>query len=496
MSRTDLFRTATFRLSLAVAVAIIAGMVLQFALIFVQLTHFERHRAAEVLTRAAGALKAETPAELEFDVRERSKADLRGVLSGAALFDARRDYIAGDIKEWPQGLVPDGTVHQLLFQSAGADAYEMRFLAVRVPGGRYLVLARSLHLLGELRSLTRRAMLISIVPVVVFALTTGVVLSHRALARIKRMHEAIDRIMEGDLHERLPCRGRSDDLERLAASVNRMLDRLEHLLDEIRDVGNDIAHDLRTPLSRVRARLERAAAQSLDAGHLREVMAQAMQDLDQCFVVITALLRIGEIENGRRRAGFGRVDIVALVADIVDLYEPIAEARGLELVSDCPSGGLAVTGDRDLLIEVLANLVDNALKFTGAGGRVTIAAGYGPPERDGEERDVLLSVADTGIGIPPAERAAVMGRFYRSDKSRHVPGNGLGLSLVGAILRLHEARLSITAMYDRQVMPGTVFEIAFSSLKEGAPELSETPVAASRPVAPPIMDPVTESLEN
>jgi len=295
------------------------------------------------------------------------------------------------------------------------------------------------------------------------------VLSHRALARVKTMHEAIDRIMQGDVHERLPAARERDELERLAGSVNRMLDRLEYLMDEIRDVGNDIAHDLRTPLSRVRARLERATSSPHDADYLNSVIERATMDLDQCFSVITALLRIGEIENGRRRAGFGYVNLADLVADIVDLYEPIAETNGLVLTNAVapvlPPSALTrpgeripdpmiTFGDRDLLVEVLANLLDNAMKFTPSGGRVTISALPGPGV-------IHLRVADTGIGIPQAEREAVLGRFYRSDKSRHVPGSGLGLSLVMAILRLHGIDLAIADGDGTTDRPGCAFEMVF-----------------------------------
>jgi len=435
----------------------IGAMVLQFALVYVQMTHYEAHRSNTLLQREADLLVHAAPARLEYEVRERATDDLRVVLNGAGLYDSGFHYITGDLKTWPDGLVIDGDVHQLVVRPPEDAPYEMRFLAVRVPGDRVLVLARSLHMLDELRYMTQRAVWISVVPIVAFALMTGIVLSHRALARVKVMHEAIDRIMEGDLHERLPAGRERDDLERLAGSVNRMLERLEHLLDEIRDVGNDIAHDLRTPLTRVRARMERALARPHDADFLRSAIAQGQIDLDQCFSIITALLRIGEIENGRRRAGFGQVDLRGLTADIIDLYEPIAETEGLTLVDEtmCEGGeALVVFGDRDLLIEVMANLIDNAIKFTTEGGRIAISA-----FRRGAH--LILDVSDTGIGIAEHERGAVLGRFYRSDKSRHIPGSGLGLSLVVAILRLHGAEVSIRAQSDRPVHPGTVFEIVF-----------------------------------
>jgi len=467
--RFGVFRTATFRLTLAFVAAIIGGMVLQFVLLFVQMTHFEAERSSGILHREAEVLVQETPERLEYQVRERASNELRVVINWVGLFDGHYHHIAGDLKTWPEGLAVDGKVHRLTLSPTDDAPYEMRFLAVKVPGGRILVLAHSLHLLSELHFMIRRGALLSVFPVVMFALLTGVVLSHRALARVKTMHEAIDRIMQGDVHERLPAARERDELERLAGSVNRMLDRLEYLMDEIRDVGNDIAHDLRTPLSRVRARLERATSSPHDAEYLNSVIERATMDLDQCFSVITALLRIGEIENGRRRAGFALVDLGDLVADIVDLYEPIAETNGLELTNTVPTTSAAagtgravertsetmVTfGDRDLLVEVLANLLDNAMKFTPSGGRVTVSAIPGPGV-------IHLRVADTGIGIPEAEREAVLGRFYRSDKSRHVPGSGLGLSLVMAILRLHGVELAITDGDGPAEAPGCAFDMVF-----------------------------------
>lgn len=459
--RADLFRTATFRLTLAFVVAIIAAMALQFGLVYEQMNGYEQQRSTDLLQREADQLIQESPAQLEYEVRERSKTDLRVILNGAALFDMNRNRIAGDIKKWPVGLEVSPRTQRLWDAPPGDTPYEMRYLAVEVEGvqgnrDRILVLARSLHMANELRYITKRAALMSVVPIVVFALMAGIFLSHRALGRVKDMHEAIDRIMDGDLHERLPTGRERDDIERLAVSVNRMLDRLEHLLDEIRDVGNDIAHDLRTPLARVKARLERVSSVTNDPAALQGAIERATLDLEQCFSVITALLRIGEIENGRRRAGFAMLDLRELLAGVVDLYEPIAETEGILLEVVDSEEAVPLFGDMDLLNEVLANLVDNAIKFTPAPGTVRLSAGQGA---DGS---TWLRVSDTGIGIAEDERKAVMGRFYRSDKSRHVPGSGLGLSLVSAILRLHGASVEIVSARPGHTLPGAVFTIHFA----------------------------------
>lgn len=462
----ELFRTATFRLTLAVVAAMIGSAAFQFFLGYSQATVFEARRSDTLLYREAALLQTESQEDLERKVRDRATDDLRVIMNVTTLFDHDHLYIVGDLHDWPEGLVADGHVHEISLQNTDHSPGVLRMLAVSVRGGRFLVLGRSWHMRSELRLMMRHSLLVSIVPTVLFALMTGIVLSHRALARVKDMHEAIDRIMEGDLHERLPAGRQRDDLQRLAGSVNRMLDRLERLMDEIRDVGNDIAHDLRTPLTRVRARLDRARSAGHSAEALRNVIARAIDDLDQSFAVITALLRIGEIENGRRRVGFGTVDLDGLAADIIDLYEPIAESKGIVLRHTPGHGVMQVLGDRDLLIEVLANLVDNAMKFTPEGGHVTI--------RTYEDADgVSLQVEDTGIGIPPQERKAVTGRFYRSDKSRHVPGSGLGLSLVLAIVQLHNAVLRIGAARRDPDLPGAVFTICFVAASHALPPPDE-----------------------
>jgi signal transduction histidine kinase len=325
-----------------------------------------------------------------------------------------------------------------------------------LPNGTILVLARDVHDLEALRVIVLRALEICAVPAVILSLLGGVWLSQRALRRVGVMHQAIDRIMDGDLHERLPAKGEHDEMGRLAGSVNRMLERIEHLVEEIKGVGDDIAHDLRTPLTRVRTNLHRSRMTPHSVEMLQSVIERTIIDLDQCLAIITALLRIGEMENGRRRAAFAIVDLADVAASIFDLYEPIAEERQIVLrfSQDQPLAAAAlrdtrVLGDRDLLIEAVANLIDNAVKFTPMGGHVMLSVGA-------KECGLYLRVADDGPGIATVERDAVLGRFYRSDKSRHLPGSGLGLSLVSAIVRLHDAQILV-----EDGCPGAIFTLLF-----------------------------------
>jgi signal transduction histidine kinase len=210
-------------------------------------------------------------------------------------------------------------------------------------------------------------------------------------------------------------------------------------------VGDDIAHDLRTPLTRVRTRLERGRRMAQTHEELQEIVDRSIHGLDQALAIMTALLRIGEIETGLRRAAFGSVDLALIVEEIVESYEPIAEEKCLLLTAEI-DGAAIVQGDRDLLFEAICNLVDNAIKFSSEGGRINVRL------VDVVENPTV-EVADNGFGIPPDEREAVFQRFYRSDESRRIPGSGLGLSLAAAIAKLHNFTITI-----EDGAPGAIFK--------------------------------------
>jgi signal transduction histidine kinase len=217
--------------------------------------------------------------------------------------------------------------------------------------------------------------------------------------------------------------------------VNGMLDEMETLIQSLAGVGNDIAHDLRTPLTRARLMLERGRTSAGTFEQLQTVADKTIEALDQSLSIVTAILRLAEIEQSQRLAGFGKVALADLIREVADMYQPIAEDKRIALLIHSPNE-LNVHGDRDLLIEAVANLVDNAVKFTPAGGQVEIGLIPGHGES-------IVRVKDTGAGISEHERDAVLRRFYRSDRVRHLSGLGLGLNLVAAIVRLHGFRFTI-----------------------------------------------------
>jgi signal transduction histidine kinase len=437
--RTELFRAAPFRLAVAFAAAIALVTLLLLAFIYWQMERFETNRIDRFLEREALALAGQAQPEIARSLgHERAGTFLRA--DYFALFSASGTGLAGNLARFPPGLPVDGQAHGLAAARLGvAPSGEpaLRAVAIRLPDGAVLLLARTLQVLAELRAGVLHALEIGLLPALLLSLGAGMLLGRRALSRVKLTHRTIERIMGGDLHERLPVQGTEDDLDRLAASVNRMLDQLERLLLEVKGVGDNIAHDLRTPLARARAKLERGRNAADELQGLRQVVDTAVTDLDQAIGIITALLRIGEIETGRRRSGFGPVQLEAIAREVCELYHPVSEEHELTLALTVERSA-TVTGDGELLVEALANLVDNAVKFTPPGGQVRLVVGA-------EDDLPVIRVEDTGPGIPPADHAAVRRRFYRGEASRHTAGHGLGLSIVGAIVDLHHFRLEVRA---------------------------------------------------
>jgi signal transduction histidine kinase len=354
------------------------------------------------------------------------------------LFGARGDRIAGNIERQPPGLEIDGTA-----QSAVADRIDgtgrvqqaVRLIARTLPDGKVLLVGRDVGEIEEIARVVGRALTLGLVPAVLLCIAVGVTLSARARRRIVEVNARVQRIVAGHLRERLPIGDTEDPFSRLAMIVNGMLDEMESLIHSLAGVGHDIAHDLRTPLARARLMLERGHRNATTLQQLQAVADKTMEALDQSLSIVTAILRLADIEKSQRSAGFGHVALADIIREVGDMYEPIAEDKGISLVVQSPHE-LNVHGDRDLLMEAVANLVDNAVKFTPAGGRVEIGL-----LRSGDE--AIVRVKDTGSGISEHERDAVLRRFYRSDKITQTPGLGLGLNLVAAIVKLQGFRFTI-----------------------------------------------------
>lgn len=270
---------------------------------------------------------------------------------------------------------------------------------------------------------------------VVVAAASGAWLSGRFLRRIDAINATCSAIMDGNLAERIAIPGGSGELGRLAATVNRMLDRIQTLMESLRQVSNDIAHDLRTPLAHLRIGLERAQTAARNRRDYELAVQHAIDEVDQMLDMFAALLRIARIEGGARREAFRTFDVGAVLAEAFAIYTPLMEDAGKKMALHV-TAGLMVNGDRQLVLQLATNLIDNAIQHTAPGTRVTAWSGL-------QDDRPTVTVADTGCGIPPSEYRRVMGRFVRLDESRSTPGHGLGLSMAAAIAELHEACITM-----------------------------------------------------
>jgi signal transduction histidine kinase len=315
----------------------------------------------------------------------------------------------------------------------GREKQSVRMIGRSLPTGDILVIGRNVDEVRHVAGIVGWALALGLISVVSLCLTAGALLSLRARQRIAEIKQRVQLIVAGDLHERLPHRTADDPFSKLAMVVNGMLDEMETLVHSLAGVGNNIAHDLRTPLTRARLTLERGRTNAKTLEQLQTVADKTIDGLDQSLSIITAILRLAEIENSQRMAGFAKVELSDLVREVGDMYEPIAEDKGIALCIHAPQ---ELSAHGDLLIEAVANLVDNGVKFTPPGGQVEIRLACANGEN-------IVRVRDTGSGTSEHECDAVLKRFYRSDRTRHASGLGLGLNLVAAITRLHGFRFTI-----------------------------------------------------
>jgi len=437
MDRAHIIRSNTFRWSLAVAGVFAAFVIVLFGFVYWQTDQYLIARSDKMIGSQLNFI-AGLPGERRLDaINDHLKQDSRGV-QYAGLFGADGRKIAGNLERFPPDLQMDDSVRSISVERtlpAGRETHVIRAIARHMPNGDALVIGREVDETREISHVVGQALALGLLPGLCLCLLAGAWLSMRAQKRVEEVNQRVQRIIAGDLRERLPHRDVDDPFSRLTVIVNGLLDEMEAMIHALAGVGNDIAHDLRTPLTRARLTLERGRTNATTLEQLQLVVDKAIANIDQSLAIITGLLRLAEIENSRRTAAFGAVSLHEMLREVCDIYEPIAENKNIDLQVGVQQH-LSVRADRDLLFEAVANLVDNAIKFTPEGGRVSIELTRG-------NNETIVRISDTGPGINDQEREAVLRRFYRSDKVRSTPGVGLGLNLVAAIVKLHGFRLAI-----------------------------------------------------
>lgn len=451
-----ILHSAAFRLALIFAAVFAGGAITLVVLFDAAVRTYAEQSTRRAIQEETSLLLTEAQIEGPDDLRQllvRRQANTGAGAFSYLLLDAQGRRITGVL---PLQVAKAGPSQVTVAQPPDPGEYPsretstLRTFGVLLSDGSLLVVGRDSFALDELSEWVDRVTIWSGCGIAILALIAGFLISAIFLSRLERLNGAASRIMEGRLDERLPVVGMGNEFNHLSVSLNAMLDRIQALMEGLRQVSTDIAHDLRTPLNRLRQGLEAARSKGSEAVY-EHAIDDALGQLDQVLETFSALLRIGQIEGGVGRARFTEVDLSELMERVGDAYQPAAEDRGKTITAriEC---GVWTRGDREMLAQVFANLVDNAIIHSGEGSGIELCLVV-----RGEL--ALASVMDNGPGIPESERDKVLRRFYRLDASRTTPGSGLGLSLTAAIAELHGVHLTLI-----DNAPGLRAEIVFPVL--------------------------------
>ena len=432
----EVFAGRALRLALGFALTIAAITLSAFGLVYLEVSREEVNRVGAILTQEALLNADASEDRLRAALAARQLSEIRRI-DYLALLDARGRLILGNLAAAPPAPA-DGRPHffdaRAMAGLADPPAPTLLVVRPRADGG-VLVLGRTLIDAFEAEATLWRALTLVLAPTLALFVLIAALFAREAARRFAAVNDAISRILRGDFASRLPLSGGGDEADRISAAVNRMLDEIARLVEQLKNAGDNIAHELRAPLAVARAKLETALQHGCGAEQPR--VQVALEQLDRASQTIAALLRIADVKNGRHEHRFQQVDLSDLCTQTVEFYEPVGEEKGVR-VGFSSAGPLKMRGDEDLLREALFNLVGNAVKFTPPGGYVEIAAVRA-------EGGVRLSVRDNGPGVAPADRERIFERFFRGGGAQGAPGHGLGLNICQAIAELHGLDLRLEA---------------------------------------------------
>jgi signal transduction histidine kinase len=439
MALTDYFRSTPFRIVAAYTVLFVTSVAVLFVFLYWSVTRemtaglqaaIEEDTRPLVASYAEGRLQRMVEA-----IRERALAAKPGETL-ILLQTAGGNVIEGNVSHYP----PFTGWRELTLRGVGSPGggperpQSALALGVRLDNA-FLLVGRSLEQVENTQRLLIRSLAWIIAMTVVLALVGGAVLSRGAIRRIETINRTFEEIVEGNFSRRIPTRASRDELDQLAVNINLTLDRIEQLVEDLQQVTNDIAHDLRTPLGRLRQGLESTRLKGSSIPEYQTAVDHAIEQVDTILDTFAALLRIAQVNSHARRERFSDLDLSEIAGRIADAYESVVEDAG-QSFSAAIAPDVHVSGDKDLMTQLIANLVENATRHSPEGAKVEISLTKDPIP--------TLTVTDTGPGIPPEMREAVLRRFYRLDESRSSAGSGLGLALVKAIADLHNAELELS----------------------------------------------------
>lgn len=392
---------------------------------------------AELSVLSSGA-EEEGTTQLISEISERARLSSGG-LQFYWLSDANGQKIAGNLRYIDRRtgwhIVPLGPHYDMSMLGGEPDDHELWYQGAILKDGTFLAVGKDAYqALATQESLIESFALAALLAFMVIA-GLGVLASRGVLKQVDAINNTAMGIMNGNIKERVPIVGSSDELDRLAVNLNRLFDSNQSLLESLKQVTTSIAHDLRTPLSRLRQKLESAVSSKRDAKVYRQAIESTLTDADQILSAFSALLRVAQIESGARRASFRTFELSNLVVNVVDAYRAVVEDGGRTFSSEVQLGVLSF-GDADLVLQMLANLLENAITHTPPGSQIGMCLRM-------EGTLPVIEVTDNGLGIPPEERGKVFERLYRLDRSRSTPGSGLGLALVAAVAELHGMQITL-----------------------------------------------------
>jgi signal transduction histidine kinase len=442
----EFFRSSAVRVALAFVLVTTAATTAVFSLVYFQIREANEARNRLILETEAAKSVDRSVGELRSAFELRLTNDLRRI-DYAALFDADRKVMFGNIDELP-AISTDGKAHFIAGARVRGSDIRLEpaiFVARQRGDGTIMLLGRSLLETLAFRRIVQHALAAGLAPMLLVALAIGAYFARRTSRRLTAIHDTIAQIMKGGTDKRLPVDSRRDTIDKISRDVNLMLDEMVRLLVQLKGVGDNIAHDLRSPLAVVHAQLERGLENSNDE-QLRAAVLQALNHIDRAMLTVAALLRLADVEYGLKASNFRPIDLSTICAELFEFYEPLADSKSIKMTLETQSP-VQISGDGDLMREAVSNLIGNAIKFTPVNGAVSISVAR-------EDGRPVVRVRDTGIGVEPAERDKIFQRFYRTTSGHRVPGSGLGLSIAAAIANLHEFDLRFD---DNN--PGAVFEM-------------------------------------
>ena len=448
--------SSTFRLAL-IAIATFGVIVSAiFSYVYLSTSSYVRSRSDRAIVTEYSSLRdayARSGRAGLIDLIRQRLADKGFADDAYILVDPSSAVLAGNLKAWPSTVA--ATKGWVEFRAPGSSPSAagqplLRGMLDTLPDGDRLLVAKDVSDLDGFTDQIKIAVALGVALIFALAAVASILVTRRTVGRIESINATSRAIMQSGLDKRIPLRGTHDEWDRVAENLNLMLDRIETLMGEVKQVSDNVAHDLRTPLTRMRGRLEKAYHGQRIGEDDQLLIGDTIGDLDAVLRIFSSITRIAQIETQARKGAFRTVNLVEIASEVVELYDAAAEQDGTRLTI-AGEREVLVTGDRDLIFDAIANLVDNAIKHGRRGGQVVVA-------NENIDGRPVISIADDGPGIPADECEHVFKRFYRLEHSRYAPGNGLGLSLVAAVARLHGARIE---MLDNA--PGLRLKLWFSA---------------------------------